>query len=224
MSWMASVDAYCERGAPGFAGEPFNSLTGLAFLLVGGVMAARAPTADDRNAGLALALVGCVSALSHAVGIRLTSAIDLAANLGYLLLLGTLLLRRLAGQGRPLALAGAAAAVALAFSVVTSPGTGALLGPLADLFVAQALLLLLLALVLVRRHRRTALGLAAASAILGVGLPFRMLDAALCPVWPAGTHGVWHLMNAASAAILLASLARHGVTDGPRLAQRRSGR
>lgn len=224
MSWTTSVDAYCERVAPGLAGEPFNSLTGLAFLLVGGVMAARASTADDRNAGLALALVGCASALSHAVAITLTSLADLAANLGYMLLLGTLMLRRLAGLGRALALAGAALAVSLAFSLVTNPGTRVLLGPLADLFVAQVLVLLLLALVLGSRHPRTALGLARASAVLALGLPFRMLDAALCPVWPPGTHGVWHLMNAASAAILLATLARHGVADGPLLAQRRSGR
>ena len=224
MSWMADIDSYCERVAPGFGGEPFNSLTGLAFLVVGGWVAARATSGDVRNAGRALALVGCASALSHAFALRLTSWADMLANLGYLVLLGVVFLRGLAGAGRSAALAAAAVTVALAHGFVTSPGAQAILGPLADIFVLQLVLMLCLALLFRARHPGSARGLAAASAVLAAGLPLRLADAALCPVWPLGTHGFWHLCNAAATAVLLATLARHGATDRPWLAQRNAGR
>ena len=67
MGWFDAVDYYCERLGPGFAGEPFNMLTGLAFLAVGLFAFRRAPAVEDRLAAAALglaavSLVGGVSA------------------------------------------------------------------------------------------------------------------------------------------------------------------
>jgi hypothetical protein len=217
MSWTAPLDLYCERLAPGLTGEPFNTLTALAFLAAGGwtLWTARGP--DMRAPGLALAVLGLASAASHAVAIRLTTAIDMMANLVYLILLGALMLGRLAGARRSAALAGAAGAVLMGYVAVTSPLARAL-GPFADLFVLQGGLLLALALGLAARHPSSARGLAAAAAVLALGLPFRFLDTTLCPAFPLGTHGLWHLANAAANAVLLAVLARHPGRLRPRLA------
>jgi hypothetical protein len=209
MVWMASIDAYCERIGPAFAAEPCNMLTGLAFLVVGLIAARRNAGGDDRRAGLALALVGVASALQHGFAVTLTLWADVAANLVYLVLLGVLLLRRLAGAGALAAGLGAAAAVALAYQGVQSAELRALLGTAADLFVFLALVLVGTALLVRRAHPATAARIALAAAVLVAGLPFRFLDQTLCAVWPLGTHGLWHLVNAASAALLLAALARH---------------
>lgn len=209
MDWMTSIDGYCERVAPGFGGEPFNALTGLAFLVVGLVAVWRGPAGDDRRAGAALALVGVASAVQHLVAVRLTLWADVAANLSYLVLLGVLLLRRLAGVGALVAGLGAVAAVALAYQGVQSGVVRVVLGPAADLFLILALVLVGVALGLRLAHPATSARIAGAVVVLVAGLPFRFMDQALCAVWPLGTHGLWHLANAASAALLLAALARH---------------
>jgi hypothetical protein len=209
MDWMASIDGYCERVLPGFGGEPFNALTGLGFLVVGLLAARRGPAGDDRRAGAALALVGVASAGQHAFAVTLTLWADVAANLLYLVLLGVLLLRRLAGAGVLVAGVAAVVAVALAYQAVQGGVLRVALGPAADLFVLLALVLTGAALLVRRAHPATSARIVAAVAILVAGLPFRFLDQSLCPAWPTGTHGLWHLMNAAASALLLAALARH---------------
>lgn len=209
MNWLGPVDGYCERVASGFGGEPFNALTGLAFLLGGLVAFSRAPGTDDRNAALALALVGLASASQHGFAVEVTVWADVAANLLYLGLLGVLLLRRLAGAGAFAAGLAAVVAVAAAYQAVQSVGVRQTLGLAADLFVMLTLILIAAALMLRSAHPVTAHRIALAALVLAAGLPFRFLDPALCDIWPLGTHGIWHLMNATATALLLSALARH---------------
>lgn len=44
--------------------------------------------------------------------------------------------------------------------------------------------------------REAGLGLLGVAALFAVSLGFRTLDRAVCPVWPLGTHAVWHVLNA----------------------------
>jgi len=209
MNWAASVDGYCERVVAGFGAEPFNMLTALSFLAVGMFVMNARQMPDVRRTGLALAVVGVASALSHALATVLTMWADVAANLVYLTLLGVLMLRRLAGAGIAAAAAGATVAVALVFCLGQSLPVRAAIGQLSDMFLLLMLLLVAIALALRASHPETALQVVLAAAVLAVGLPFRFLDEALCPSWPAGTHGFWHLFHACSIAILLSALARH---------------
>ena len=209
MNWLGPVDSYCERVASGFGAEPFNALTGLAFLVVGLVAFARAPGTDDRNAALALALVGLASAAQHGFSVEVTVWADVAANLLYLVALGVLLLRRLAGVGAIAAGLAAVVTVAAAYQALQSVDLRQTLGFAADLFVMLTVVLFAAALLLRSAHPATAGRIALAAAVLAAGLPFRFLDHALCSVWPLGTHGIWHLMNATATALLLSALARH---------------
>lgn len=209
MNWLAPVDGYCERVVSGFGGEPFNTLTGLTFLVVGVVAFRRAPGADDRNAAVAIALVGVASAVQHAFAVEMTVWADVAANLLYLVALGVLLLRRLAGAGALAAGVAALVAVAAAYQGVQDVGLRQTLGLAADLFVMLTVVLFAAALMLRSARPVTAGRIALAAAVLAAGLPFRFLDHALCDIWPLGTHGIWHLMNATSIALLLSALARH---------------
>ena len=209
MTWVDPVLGYCERLAPGPGMEPMNTLTGLAFLLVGWRAVLAAPAREDRQAGFALALVGIASALHHGLAIRATLWADVLANQVYLMLLGRLMLRRLAGLRQATAALGGVAAVALVHAGAIGFAPLVALGRLGDPFMLEFLLLMALAIGLRRRHRATATTLALAAAVLALGLPFRFLDAGLCPHWPLGTHWVWHLANAGATALLLAALARH---------------
>jgi hypothetical protein len=219
MDWFETVDAYCERMAPGFGAEPVNMLTGLAFLAVGVFAYRRAPAPEDRHAAAALGLVGLASAMQHGFALALTFQVDMAANLLYLTLLGVLMLRRLAGLGAAAALAGAMAGVALAYAAGQSPVLRQILGVGVDMFLLLLIVILAAALALRARDQSMAGRIALAGAVLAAGLPFRFLDAGLCPDWPLGTHGLWHLFNAASAALLLAALGRGAACDRPGTAQ-----
>lgn len=224
MGWFDAVDYYCERLGPGFGGEPFNMLTGLAFLAVGLFAFRRAPAVEDRLAAAALGLVGLASAVQHGFALGVTVKADLAANLLYLTLLGALMLRRLAGAGFASALAGGVAVVALTQVVGGNPAVQQALGRASDTFFLLMLVLLGTALSLRARHPATAGRIALAGAVLALGLPFRFLDGGLCAVWPLGTHGIWHLVNATSAALLLSALARHATLPARALAKDGAGR
>ena len=55
----------------------------------------------------------------------------------------------------------------------------------------------------------------AGRALLGVAglfllsLTFRTLDRAVCPVWPLGTHALWHILNAGVLYALIVIAARY---------------
>lgn len=224
MDWFGPVDVYCERHAQGFGGEPLNMLTGLAFLGVGLMALRRAPSGADRSLALALALVGVASAVQHGFALVVTVWADLAANISYLVLLGSLMLRRLGGISAPAAGLAAGATVLALNTAPVGPALRAVSPVLADVFFLLLLILAGLALALRRAEPETSRGLAVSALLLAIGLPFRLLDGALCPVWPIGTHWVWHLLNAASAAMLLAALARLAVLPSAKLAKGGAGR
>lgn len=224
MDWFGSIDAYCERYAPGFGAEPLNMMTGLAFLLAGALAFRRAPTRPDRHVALALALVGVASAVQHGLALQITFWADLAANVIYLVLLGSLMLRRLAGVSVTVALIGAGSVVLAANTVLVALQLRAVFGIATDTFFLLLLVLLGAALAMRRSQPTTARSLAVAAVVLAAGLPFRFLDAAVCEAWPIGTHWLWHLVNAISAALVLAALARHTDLPAPVLAKGRAGR
>lgn len=224
MGWFDAADAYCERLTPGFGGEPFNMLTALAFLAVGAFAFRRAPAREDQLAAAALGAVGLASAVQHGFALGVTVQADLVANLLYLALLGALMLRRLAGAGLPAAAVGAVVAVAATQVIGGSPVLRQAPGRATDTFFLLMLVLIGAALALRARYPATAGRIALAGAVLAAGLPFRFLDAGLCAVWPLGTHGIWHLLNATSAALLLSALARHADLPARALAKDGAGR
>ena len=88
----------------------------------------------------------------------------------------------------------------------------AMLRPLLSGSAAYAPALLALVVtgsVLAARSHRVGRYLLAAAAVFFVSLTLRTLDEPLCSVLPSGTHFLWHLINAATLAILLVAAARH---------------
>ncbi|MEG4641761.1 ceramidase domain-containing protein [Paracoccus sp. APAP_BH8] len=198
MSWLAPVDAYCERAGPDYWSEPINAVTNLAFLIAALVLWPRLrgrEMAMGRALAAVLFVIGLGSWLFHTHANRLTGLMDVLPILGFILLY-VFTATRDYFDARPwiaaLVTAGfipyAAATVPL-FSTIPGLGSSASYAPV-------PLLILIYAVLLRRRLPETARGLAIGAGILIVSLTFRTLDQPLCGALPFGTHFLWHVLNA----------------------------
>ncbi len=203
--WWTPIDAYCERTGPEFWSEPLNALSNAAFLVAAAAawrLLRRAPRPDPAAAGLVglVAVIGLGSFLFHTVATRWAAVADVVPIALFILLYLIAALRRVLSLG-----GAAAAAVAIAFQVgamaVPALWRVVLAGAPDPLNGSAGYLPALLALLVVgglgawRRHPGGPL-LLAATAVFTVSLGLRSVDLAACGTIPAGTHAVWHLLNA----------------------------
>ena len=95
---MTTVSVYCERLAPGLLGEPFNTVTNLAFLLAAWLGWRRAGQhRDQRLLAALLGAIGVGSTLFHAGLTVWTEWADLAGVYAIALMLGCMTLHRVRG-------------------------------------------------------------------------------------------------------------------------------
>lgn len=192
---------YCERGSEAFWAEPLNALTNLAFLVAALFMARRLRAADPgvRGADLWLLIglagsIGIGSFLWHTLAVpwaALADVIPIGLFIG-VYLIG--FLRRVAARGWP------TVASLLALYLLATAAVQAGLPPTlanGSLLYLPALAMLVAMAVYAHRTRHPQRGLL--RLMLGlflVSLALRTLDIALCGLFPAGTHFLWHLLNA----------------------------
>ncbi|MGQ0674097.1 MAG: ceramidase domain-containing protein [Hyphomicrobium sp.] len=233
MDWHAQIFRYCERGTDaGFWAEPLNAATNAAFIVAAILAAlelARRPDARHRpGAWLLVALLfamGIGSFLFHTYATRWAGYADtLPIGLFMLAYLAYALRRflRLGWAWVALGIAGFVAALKAAGSVSCSitlisavdAARGPCLNGSAGYVPALVALVLIAAALVVQRHP-AALGLAAASLIFLASITFRTLDWELCQSsivlgHRAGTHFLWHLLNACLLYVLARTAIRHG--------------
>lgn len=209
MGWLAAVDGYCERLGPGYWAEPVNALTNLAFLIAAALMWRRVAGLPLARAMVCvLAIIGLGSFLFHTYANRLTSVMDVAPIAVFILLYVFAASRDFLGL-KPWQ-AGLSAVAFLPYAAVTVPlwamvpglGSSAGYAPVPVLIAAYAWLLR-------RSAPETASGLAIGAGLLVVSLTFRTLDGPLCDANPLGLHFVWHLLNGAMLAWMIAVYRRH---------------
>ena len=223
--WLAPICAYCERSDPGFWAEPVNALSNGAYLVAAALATARVRRARTSDAPALLlsalvAVVGVGSFLFHTLAVRWSLLADVIPIALFIYAYFLLAMRRYFDLG-----IGAALAATLAFAAFNlglEPALDGLTGRSTDaltngsLAYAPAILALagVAAGLLTPRgplgpaqpeaglglldpaRREAGLGLLGVAALFAVSLGFRTLDRAVCPVWPLGTHAVWHLLNA----------------------------
>jgi hypothetical protein len=209
MDWTAAVDAYCERTGPEFWAEPVNALTNAAFLL--GAAAVWRRTAGlpvARGLAVILVLIGIGSFLFHTHATRWAGMADVLPILAFILLYVFAASRDMLGLSVPWSLAATAAFVPYAALTVPLfamiPGLGSSAG-----YAPVPLLILVYAAILHRREPAAARGLAIGAGILIVSLTFRTLDEPLCAAIPAGTHFLWHCLNALMLAWMISVYCAH---------------
>ncbi|WP_138465194.1 ceramidase domain-containing protein [Poseidonocella sp. HB161398] len=225
MEWSRQLDGYCERIDASLWAEPVNALTNLAFLAAAWIMWRRCRGGGPAEAPLLIALlaaIGIGSGLFHTFATVWAMQADVIP-------IGCFILAYIYSANRnfwrlPVRAAAAGTALFIPYAMLTVPVFEAL--PFFRISAAYwpvPVLIAGYALALARRAPATARGLGAGAGLLAVSLAFRSLDAALCPVWPLGTHFLWHLLNAAMLGWMIEVCRRHcrGVPPAPRQVLRR---
>ncbi len=196
------LDLYCERTATGLWAEPFNLITNLAFLwaawsvtrslALSGTAFSR--TWDLQLLVLLLAAIGIGSGLWHGFA---SAWAQLADVLPITLFMAVYLLSFLARVAR-LTVIGMISWLLLFEAVNLAPPTlfpaGLMNG---SLFYLPAWLSLCLMWLYCRvRQPDLAVPFLTATLLFTCSLTARTVDNLVCPVWPIGTHFLWHLLNA----------------------------
>jgi hypothetical protein len=213
VAWQDAVIRYCERNDQGFWSEPLNALTNLAFLATA-VAAYALWKRQARSDHFALVLVlltaavGVGSFIFHTVATQGAELFDVIPIAIFIYCYFFLVLRRYFRLGMfgsvtitVLFAAGSdmidSGAHHLNGSVAYLPALSAmavfagLLGPWSGSSTEQL------------RCRAIARGLASAALLFLVSLIFRTVDRDVCPVFPLGTHFLWHVLNAGVLWLLL---------------------
>jgi hypothetical protein len=194
---MTYVDLYCERIATGLWGEPANAVTNAAFVLSAVVLWRFAQHTGKLNSRLRLVLclmgaIGIGSGLFHTFATAFTRVLDelpIALFVLYYVWLYCRLILRI----------GAVPTSTLLVATLLAAYAGKQFPQLfnGSLMYAPVLLLAFcLGLNHLSQDRRERYGIIAAGAAFVAALVFRTVDNAICPVFPLGTHFLWHLLDA----------------------------
>lgn len=207
-----AVTHYCERTGGMFWGEPLNALTNLAFLVAAIILLRRLhregkvtfPNWDIQLLILLIIATGIGSFLWHTLAVHWAHAADVIPILLFINAYILSALYRLAGLTHrlviPLFLLYHLFNMGLQWTLPVDFLQGSIF------YLPTLLTLYTLALYLYRQSHASALQLAAAALLFTLSLTLRTLDNALCPLWPWGTHFIWHLLNAIVLYLLVRAL------------------
>lgn len=212
-SWSAPIDAYCERTDASLWSEPLNAASNAAFLLAALALSLRLRRAGppDRVAAALAGLIGVIglgSFLFHTLANRWSALADVAPIALFIHAYLFVALRRFLALGAWAALAAVIAFASLArpFEAAAAmflPAARAALGG-SVAYLPAGLAIFAVGGLTLRRARldgspglaRAGRELVATGLIFAASLLFRSLDLALCAALPAGTHWLWHVLNA----------------------------
>ena len=222
--WTEHLFNYCERGQnAAFWAEPFNALSNAGFVIValaaGVAWARQAATHRGTPEAALVALVGCIgvgSFLFHTLATRWSQLADVGPIALFMFAYAAYAQRRFLGLSWIATWAGL-----IAFAVLTGiafrwpcpvalrglvAGPGCLNGSITYI-PALAMLVGASTLTALKRHPASAT-LCAAAAVFTLSLIARTVDFEVCASSRAlgqmrGTHAIWHLLNAATLALLL---------------------
>ncbi|MGU3538158.1 ceramidase domain-containing protein [Methylobacterium sp. A54F] len=202
--WFEPVRAYCERLDGSFWAEPLNAGTNLAFLAASAAALHRAVRAGDRTGGALALLVGVVgigSFLFHTLAVRWSMLADVIPIALFIHAYFLVAMRRFLGLGAAAAVGATLVFAAFGFVLVPAleasfPGIGEATNGSLD-YLPALLALGGVAASLAPRDGAAARRLLGIAGLFLGSLAARTLDRAACGSLPTGTHGVWHVLNAA---------------------------
>jgi Ceramidase len=197
---VAWVDAYCERTGPGLVAEPLNAVTNLAFLvaalalwrLARGGRSQPAAHASLSTLAVLLAVIGLSSLAFHTLATGWAGTLDslsIAVFVHYYVVCFTRWFAGISWRWAWLAAPGFAV-----FTVIVVASTGG--GDTASYLPALIGLVGLAAGLGVAGLGADARRFAVAGGVFAGSLLLRSIDGSVCGSFPAGTHFLWHLLNA----------------------------
>ncbi|MEM9969730.1 MAG: hypothetical protein AAF762_01340 [Pseudomonadota bacterium] len=209
MDLTRTFDVYCERTDFSYWSEPLNAVTNVAFLIVAIFMWRRSGGAvPGRVLSAILFAIGIGSYLFHTHATVWAVLLDVTPIMMFSLTY--IFLANRDYWGLPVWLS----AVGSALYIPYSAGVGGLFGmvpffEISSQYWPLPVLIFAYAFLLRTRLPETSQNLAIGASILCVSLAFRSLDEPLCDVFPAGTHTVWHILNAIMLGWMIETWLRH---------------
>jgi len=188
---------------PGLTAEPANVLTNLAFLAAAWASWRLAHRSGPVSPGMAaliglMAAIGVGSAIFHTLATTWAGVLDLAPILAFQIYYLWLYCRRVVLLGSSWS---TLAVTSLLIAVLV--GRALPHGNEWSLTHLPALIPLLgLGIYHYYTRKRDPLTLIAAAGVFALALAFRTLDGVLCPLFPFGTHFLWHLLDAVALYLL----------------------
>jgi hypothetical protein len=206
---------YCERAGSGPLAEPLNAISNLAFVLAAIIVARQMRRYPRLSQGARLlpwsfGVVAMGSALYHTYRSPLTYLLDVVPLSAFILAAVYLALRKiLASRAKALLFGAAFGGVQLALLALVPnrflDGSTPYLVPLA--FIAPVMVWT------AHRYGRLARDLAVIGGLFALAFAFRVVDMAVCPWFPLGTHFLWHITAGAAGYALMLFVFRVEAAD-----------
>ena len=221
---MTHIDLYCERITTDLWAEPVNAVTNAAFVLAAIILWRFAQHTGRLNNRLRLLLclmgaIGIGSGLFHTFATASTRVLD-ELPITLFVLYYVWLYCRFVLQMRAIS-----TSTLLVATLLAAYG-GKLLSQLLNgsLMYAPVLLLVIgIGLNHLSQDRRERYSIIAAAGAFASALFFRTVDNAICPVFPLGTHFLWHLLDATAlylvARALVANMSNNSLSGDMRTSQ-----
>jgi len=211
-----SVDIYCERTSPALDSELVNAFTNLGFPIAAYFawrLLVRHPNPANRGLILSLivmmAVVGAGSFLFHTLGNRWAQWGDVIPILIFILLYLWLVLTRFFGWSRLAAALALLGFLGLTLYLEAGVPANVLWG--GAMYLPTLLAIIAIGIEMRRANNRAGTAMIGAAGVFVLAFSMRTLDTHVCPVFPQGTHFLWHLINS----VLLFLLTRLAIVYAP---------
>jgi hypothetical protein len=209
------IDLYCERLDPSFWAEPVNAWSNISFLIAASLLRGAIQRSHSQGQSVStgvralpvlLLLVGICSFVFHTVATAGTNLVDQLAILLFAAVFLFAFLRNVAAV--PALAAGGTAVLFSGLSYLTPRwlASGFLNQSAAYFPYLCGLLAILIWLGL--RKRPTMRLFLGAVLLFCLALVLRTVDLWICPLFPLGTHWLWHVLNGAVLLLLSLSVLR----------------
>lgn len=201
------IDIYCERTLPGLWGEPFNTLSNIAFFFAAWAIwrftQRRKKSLGSTKILVNLAIaIGIGSTLFHAFATEWANLLDVLPiflfQLCFLWFYSRQVIKLSYGY------TGTLIALFLFTSIISQQFISVLNGSLS--YAPAFLILFGLGLYHYRQQKRESMILLVASGIFLLALTCRTIDQVICPSIAIGSHFLWHLLNGSLLYLTMRSL------------------
>ncbi len=198
---------YCERCGPGLFAEPFNAFTNVAFFAAACYSWLLARRCNGLTTGLwiltaLIVSVGVGSTLWHTFAAPWAEMLDRVPILLFQLAFLWLYFRRVIRLRYNLAVVLLTGFVLMGFVMTLLP-------PILNrslIYAPAFIVLLVLGVYHYQNGRREPFILLTAAALFLFAIIFRTIDLIVCPVFPIGTHFLWHFLNGLTIYLAIRSL------------------